>query len=302
MSYHDPVLLKESIEALAVQRDGVYIDATFGGGGHSRLILERLGPEGHLLAFDQDEDALANLPDDDRFIFNHHNFRFLKRFLRLHGFLQVDGILADLGVSSHQLDTAERGFSYRFDAELDMRMNRQLERTAADVVNSYSAVGLQEVFSRYGELRNARTLAQQLVDARSARPLRTVGDLVGVAEMLIRGPRDRYLAQLFQALRMEVNDELGALRELLEASLEMLKPGGRLVVIAYHSIEDRLVKQFLKTGNVDGEVQRDDYGNIFRPFRILTKKALTPPAAEIDRNPRARSARLRVGERIQSDG
>ncbi|MCB0621165.1 MAG: 16S rRNA (cytosine(1402)-N(4))-methyltransferase RsmH [Saprospiraceae bacterium] len=302
MSYHDPVLLKESIEALAVQRDGVYIDATFGGGGHSRLILERLGPEGHLLAFDQDEDALANLPDDDRFIFNHHNFRFLKRFLRLHGFLQVDGILADLGVSSHQLDTAERGFSYRFDAELDMRMNRQLERTAADVVNSYSAVGLQEVFSRYGELRNARTLAQQLVDARSARPLRTVGDLVGVAEKLIRGPRHRYLAQLFQALRMEVNDELGALRELLEASLEMLKPGGRLVVIAYHSIEDRLVKQFLKTGNVDGEVQRDDYGNIFRPFRILTKKALTPPAAEIDRNPRARSARLRVGERIQSDG
>ena len=302
MSYHDPVLLKESIEALAVQRDGVYIDATFGGGGHSRLILERLGPEGHLLAFDQDEDALANLPDDDRFIFNHHNFRFLKRFLRLHGFLQVDGILADLGVSSHQLDTAERGFSNRFDAELDMRMNRQLERTAADVVNSYSAVGLQEVFSRYGELRNARTLAQQLVDARSARPLRTVGDLVGVAEKLIRGPRHRYLAQLFQALRMEVNDELGALRELLEASLEMLKPGGRLVVIAYHSIEDRLVKQFLKTGNVDGEVQRDDYGNIFRPFRILTKKALTPPAAEIDRNPRARSARLRVGERIQSDG
>ena len=302
MSYHDPVLLKESIEALAVQRDGVYIDATFGGGGHSRLILERLGPEGHLLAFDQDEDALANLPDDDRFIFNHHNFRFLKRFLRLHGFLQVDGILADLGVSSHQLDTAERGFSYRFDAELDMRMNRQLERTAADVVNSYSAVGLQEVFSRYGELRNARTLAQQLVDARSARPLRTVGDLVGVAEKLIRGPRHRYLAQLFQALRMEVNDELGALRELLEASLEMLKPGGRLVVIAYHSIQDRLVKQFLKTGNVDGEVQRDDYGNIFRPFRILTKKALTPPAAEIDRNPRARSARLRVGERIQSDG
>lgn len=255
-----------------------------------------------MLAFDQDEDALANLPDDDRFIFNHHNFRFLKRFLRLHGFLQVDGILADLGVSSHQLDTAERGFSYRFDAELDMRMNRQLERTAADVVNSYSAVGLQEVFSRYGELRNARTLAQQLVDARSARPLRTVGDLVGVAEKLIRGPRHRYLAQLFQALRMEVNDELGALRELLEASLEMLKPGGRLVVIAYHSIEDRLVKQFLKTGNVDGEVQRDDYGNIFRPFRILTKKALTPPAAEIDRNPRARSARLRVGERIQSDG
>ena len=302
MSYHDPVLLKESIEALAVQRDGVYIDATFGGGGHSRLILERLGPEGHLLAFDQDEDALANLPDDDRFIFNHHNFRFLKRFLRLHGFLQVDGILADLGVSSHQLDTAERGFSYRFDAELDMRMNRQLERTAADVVNSYSAVGLQEVFSRYGELRNARTLAQQLVDARSARPLRTVGDLVGVAEKLIRGPRHRYLAQLFQALRMEVNDELGALRELLEASLEMLKPGGRLVVIAYHSIEDRLVKQFLKTGNVDGEVQRDDYGNIFRPFRKKKKKALTPPAAEIDRNPRARSARLRVGERIQSDG
>ena len=217
MSYHDPVLLKESIEALAVQRDGVYIDATFGGGGHSRLILERLGPEGHLLAFDQDEDALANLPDDDRFIFNHHNFRFLKRFLRLHGFLQVDGILADLGVSSHQLDTAERGFSYRFDAELDMRMNRQLERTAADVVNSYSAVGLQEVFSRYGELRNARTLAQQLVDARSARPLRTVGDLVGVAEKLIRGPRHRYLAQLFQALRMEVNDELGG---LLDAVLD----------------------------------------------------------------------------------
>lgn len=298
--YHLPVLATESIEALAIKKDGVYVDATFGGGGHSQLILNELGEKGRLHAFDQDDDSLRNLIDDERFVFNHHNFRYLKQFLRLHGVKQVDGILADLGVSSHQLDEPERGFSYRFDADLDMRMNRQDERTASDVLNSYSAVELQRVFSEYGEVRNSRSLAQKIVQERALKPVRTIGDLLAMTEPLVRGHKGRYLAQVFQALRMEVNDEVGALKTFLESTLEVLKPGGRLVVISYHSIEDRLVKNLLKTGNTEGKIEQDFYGNIERPFTQYIKGVTAPSEEETASNPRARSAKMRVGIRIEN--
>jgi 16S rRNA (cytosine1402-N4)-methyltransferase len=297
MNYHEPVLATESIAMLAVKKDGIYVDATFGGGGHSRLILGQLGEKGRLFAFDQDEDALEHLIQDERFVFNHHNFRFIRQFMRLHGIQQVDGILADLGVSSHQLDVAERGFSFRFEADLDMRMNQSLEHSAADIVNRRSAAELQEIFSEYGEVRNARSLALRIAEERALKPIQTIGDFLRAIEPLVRGGRSRYLAQVFQALRIEVNDEMGALEALLESSLELLKPGGRLVVIAYHSIEDRLVKNFLKTGSASGEMSRDFYGNIERPFELVSKGVITPTPAEIERNPRARSAKMRVGER-----
>lgn len=300
MAYHQPVLATESIDALAIVPDGIYVDATFGGGGHSRLILEKLGPKGRLLGFDQDEDALANVPDDERFTFAHHNFRFLKRFLRLHGIREAHGILADLGVSSHQLDVAERGFSYRFEANLDMRMNQQGEKSAAVLLNTYEPEALQEVFSKYGEVRNARSLAQRIFAERHHRPIQTIGEFVAIVEPLIRGNRARYLSQVFQALRIEVNDEMGALQEFLEQSLEVLRPGGRIAIIAYHSVEDRMVKNFLKAGNVEGKQEKDYYGNINRPINVLTKKAVQPSEEEIARNPRARSAKLRVGEKVGS--
>ena len=298
MTYHQPALASESIEALAIRPGGTYVDATFGGGGHSRLILNELGAEGRLLGFDQDEDALANILEDERFTFVHHNFRFLKRFLRLHRIQEVDGILADLGVSSHQLDVAERGFSYRFDAALDMRMNQQQEKTAASLANTYDADALQDVFSRYGEVRNARTLAQRIVEERRHRPIETIGAFLAVVEPVIRGHRARYLSQAFQALRIEVNDEMGALQEFLEQSLEVLKPGGRLAVITYHSIEDRMVKNFLKAGNFEGRQEKDFYGNIQRPFKVISRKAIVPSEEEVQQNPRARSAKLRIGEKI----
>ncbi len=298
MAYHLPVLASESIESLAIVPDGVYVDATFGGGGHARLILEQLGPQGRLLGFDQDEDALANAPQDERFTFVHHNFRFLKRFLRLYGIRQVHGILADLGVSSHQLDVAERGFSYRFDAALDMRMNRQTGKSAADVLNTYEPEALQEVFGKYGEVRNARSLAERIFTERSHRPIRSIAEFLAIVAPLVRGHRARYLSQVFQALRIEVNDEMGALQEFLEQAFEVLQPGGRLAVISYHSVEDRMVKNFLKTGNVQGEQNKDFYGNIQRPFVVLTKKAMEPTEAEITQNPRARSAKLRVGQKL----
>ncbi|MCB0551174.1 MAG: 16S rRNA (cytosine(1402)-N(4))-methyltransferase RsmH [Phaeodactylibacter sp.] len=298
MAYHLPVLASESIEALAIRAEGTYVDATFGGGGHSRLILERLGENGRLLGFDQDEDALANVPEDGRFTFVHHNFRFLKRFLRLHRITELDGILADLGVSSHQLDVAERGFSYRFDAALDMRMNRQQEKTAASIVNSYEPDALQEVFSRYGEVRNAKTLAQRIAEEREFRPIETIGAFLAAVEPVIRGHRARYLSQAFQALRIEVNDEMGALQDFLGQALELLRPGGRLVVITYHSIEDRMVKNFFKAGNFEGRLEKDFYGNIQRPFKVIYKKALIPSEEEVRENPRARSAKLRVGEKV----
>lgn len=297
MAYHIPVLAKESINAMAIQPDGVYVDATFGGGGHSRLILDELGDKGQLLGFDQDEDALANVPDDKRFTFVHHNFRYLKQFLRLHAHRKVDGILADLGVSSHQLDVAERGFSFRYDADLDMRMNQQQDINAANILNSYSADDLQLLFSQYGEVRNAKTLALRIVEQRSHQPLNTIGQFLGVIEPIIRGHRSRYLAQVFQALRIEVNDEMGALEGFLKQAMEVLKPGGRLVVISYHSIEDRMIKNFLKAGNIKGVADKDFYGNINRPFKIISKKAILPTDEEIKNNPRARSAKLRVGEK-----
>ncbi|MFQ5446903.1 MAG: 16S rRNA (cytosine(1402)-N(4))-methyltransferase RsmH [Saprospiraceae bacterium] len=295
MNYHSPVLAKECLDALSVKKDGVYVDATFGGGGHSRLILKELGDDGRLYAFDQDDDALKNLPDDERLIFNHHNFRYLKRFLRLHGVRMVDGILADLGVSSHQLNEAERGFSFRFEAALDMRMNRQDAKTAADVLNTYSATDLQRVFGEYGEVRNAKTLARRIVQQRTLKPIQSTADFMLVLESLIRGQRNRYLAQAFQALRIEVNDEMGALKEFLEASVEVLKPGGCLVVLSYHSVEDRVVKNFLKTGNTAGEVKKDFFGKIERPFTLIYKGVVTPSEEELVRNPRSRSAKLRAG-------
>ncbi len=298
MAYHLPVLAKESIEALHLQAADTYVDTTFGGGGHAKIILQQLGDKGRLFGFDQDEDALQNALPDERFTFVQSNFRHLKRFLRLHGVKTVAGILADLGVSSHQFDEATRGFSYRFDAQLDMRMNQEEERTAANILQTYSAEALQQVFSAYGEVRNARTLAQHIVEERRNRPIQTVNDLLVILEPLIRGQRLRYLSQVFQALRIEVNDEMGALREMLEQSLEVLQPGGRLVVITYHSLEDRIVKNFLKTGNTEGEVKSDFYGNIFRPFKVLTKNPIEPSEAEIAQNPRARSAKLRVGEKV----
>lgn len=294
MNYHDPVLLKESIELLDIQKDGVYVDLTYGGGGHARAILEQLGPEGRLIAFDQDEAASHNVPHDGRLLFVPQNFRHIKRFLRYYGFRKVHGILADLGVSSHQLDEAERGFSYRFEAPLDMRMNRETDATAADLLNDQSEEALHHIFGAYGEVRNARTLAKRIVEARVQKPFRTVGDLLHVVESGMIGDRFRYLSQVFQALRIEVNDEMGALKEMLAGAREVLQPGGRIAVISYHSLEDRLVKHFFKTGGFTGELEQDFYGHITRPFVLITKKPVVPSPSEIKRNPRSRSAKLRV--------
>ena len=294
MDYHIPVLLKESIDLLQVKKGEVYVDVTFGGGGHSKEILKRLEGNGKLYGFDQDEEAAANVEENALFSFIPHNFRELKRMLRFEGVKGVDGILADLGVSSHQLDEAERGFSYRFDAKLDMRMNREDGQTAANILNKYDATALQKVFSEYGELRNAKTLAEAIVEARFNKPFGIISDLLKVCEEKKIGDKMRYLSQVFQALRIETNDELGALKDFLQQTLEVLKPGGRLVVISYHSLEDRLVKHFLKSGKFDGSIDQDFYGNISRPFEIVTKKSIEPSQEEIKRNPRARSAKMRA--------
>lgn len=295
MSYHRPVMPRESLEGLAIDPAGVYVDATFGGGGHSQLILDQLGPRGRLIAFDQDPDAQENVPEDERLVFVPQNFKFLQRYLRLYGHPKVHGILADLGVSSHQFDAGERGFSYRFEANLDMRMNRQDGKTAADIVNSYSAADLQSVFGKYGEVRNARTLAQTIVRERNQRPVRTTQDLLRIVESVARGQKLRYLSQVFQALRIEVNQEMDVLAEFLQQAKESLLPEGRLVVISYHSLEDRMVKNFLRSGHVDGHIEKDFYGHIYRPFEVITRKAVGPTELEISENPRARSAKLRIG-------
>ena len=257
MNYHDPVLLRESIEGLTIKDDGTYVDATYGGGGHSRMILKQLGAKGHLYGLDQDEDVLPNLTENERFTFLNYNFRYLRRVLRLHSVDQVDGILADLGVSSHQINNADRGFSFRYDAMLDMRMNQDTEPTAADLLNRYSAEQLQLLLSKYGEVRNAKTLAQTIVAERVKKPIQTTADFLLIMNPLVRGNRNRYLAQVFQALRIEVNDEMGALDDFLKDSLEVLKPGGRLVVISYHSLEDRMIKNFFRSGNTDGQIEKD---------------------------------------------
>lgn len=306
MAYHESVLLHESIDLLAVRPGGIYVDATFGGGGHSRLLLEKMAGKGHLYAFDQDADAEQNtsvppFSTARNFAFIQSNFRHMKRHLRAEGVKagMVQGILADLGVSSHQLDTAERGFSYRFEAELDMRMNRADGPTAADLLNTYSADELQRVLGELGEVRNARTLAQGAVQHRQQNPFRTTRDLTELCDQYhIGGDRMRYRSQVFQALRMEVNDELGALEDFLKDAQEMLAPGGRLAVITFHSLEDRMVKHFLKTGNVEGEPVKDFYGNIERPWKAITRKAVEPQDTEIKANVRARSSRLRVAEKV----
>ncbi len=297
MNYHDPVMKAESIDALGIRSDGIYVDATFGGGGHSRAILQVLSGSGRLFGFDQDDDAKRNIPEDGNFTFVDSNFRFLRRYLRLHGVKQVDGILADLGVSSHQLDEAIRGFSFRFEAELDMRMNQSADLTAKDVINDYEESELVRIFSAYGEVRNAKTLAQTICSERNYRNIETIQDLIHVMEPVIRGKRNKYLAQVFQAIRIEVNDEMGALQDFLKDCLEVLKPGGRLVIISYHSLEDRPVKNYLKSGNFEGKQIKDFYGNIERPFKLITRKAMEPSKEEITRNPRARSAKMRVAEK-----
>ena len=296
--YHTSVLLHESIEGLSIQPSGVYVDATFGGGGHSKEILKQLNAEGRLLGFDQDEDAQRNSFSDERFTLVQANFRDLKRFLRLHNALPVDGILADLGVSSWQFDTAERGFSYRFDGPLDMRMNKQGEKTAADVLNERSVDDLQKMFSMYGELRNAKTFASAIVEVRAQKEFETIADLLSVCEANRIGEKHKYLAQVFQSLRIEVNDELGALKNLLEQSAEVLKPGGRLAVITFHSLEDRLVKNYMKHGSFADEPVKDFFGNIERKFKSITKKPIEATDSEQRENSRSRSAKLRVAERI----
>jgi len=298
--YHRPVMLAEAIEGLRIRPEGTYVDVTFGGGGHSRAILDALGPEGHLYAFDQDEDARANAFDDARFTLIGENFRHLKAFLRLQGVRQVDGLLADLGVSSHQFDTAERGFSTRFDGDLDLRMDRRNPLTAADLVNSADEEGLARILKLYGELPNARQMARAIVRARAEQPIATTGALrEAVSRHLPRGMENKYLAMLFQALRIEVNGELEALKAMLEQAAGLLTDGGRLVVISYHSLEDRLVKNFMRAGNFEGEVEKDFYGNPLSPLRPVAK--CTASEAEVSTNNRARSARLRVAEATRTE-
>lgn len=297
-SYHVPVLLGESLEGLAIQPEGIYVDVTFGGGGHSREILSRLCGEGHLYGFDQDADAEHNIPSDPCFTFVRSNFRYLYNFMRYYGEVeQVDGLLADLGVSSHHFDDQARGFSFRFDGALDMRMNTRAGKTAADVVNQYSEEALADLFYLYGELKVARKLAATLVKARAVRPIATIGDFLEVIKPFVGKDKEKkFLAQAFQALRIEVNDEMSALKALLQGTLRVLKPGGRLVVITYHSLEDRLVKNFMKSGNFEGKSEQDFFGNQQSPFRLVNNKVIVPSATEIERNPRARSAKLRIAE------
>lgn len=298
MDYHLPVMLNECIEGLSIDPAGVYVDVTFGGGGHSRAIMEHLGAEGRLLAFDQDADALANALDDDRFTLIHENFRYMKSFLRLQGVRRVDGIIADLGVSSHQFDVADRGFSTRFDGVLDLRMDRRQELTARDLVNNADERELAQVLRLYGELPNAWQMAKAIVAARAVKPIETTFDLrEAVSRHLPRGMENKYLAMLFQALRIEVNGELEALKAMLQQAVEILNPGGRLAVMSYHSLEDRLVKNFFKTGNFEGELKKDFYGNPLVPLRQVTRKAVTASEEELQRNSRSRSAKLRVAEK-----
>lgn len=298
MEYHNPVLLHPTVDGLNIKPDGIYVDVTFGGGGHSKEILKRLGPNGKLFAFDQDEDALANALPDERFTLINENFRFIKRFLRFHGVKSVDGILADLGVSSHQFDVPERGFSTRFDAELDMRMSQKNDLNAYRVVNEYEEQDLRRVFFDYGELKNAPVLARTIVEAREKYPIKTTDELKDVlAKYLPERVKNKILAQIYQAIRIEVNQEMDVLKEFIEQSLEILNPGGRFSVISYHSLEDRLVKRFIKNGMFEGEPERDFFGNFSVPFKTIGK-LIVPDDAEIKINNRARSAKLRIAEKI----
>lgn len=296
--YHIPVLLNESVNALNIKPDGIYVDVTFGGGGHSRRILECLGENGRLYAFDQDEDAAKNVIDDRRFTFIQQNFRYMKNFLQLYCGGKVDGILADLGVSSYQFDTPEKGFSIRYNGRLDMRMNKNAAVDAANIVNTYDVMTLASVLSRYGELRNAMAIADAVAMAREVKPIETTDELKeAVARFLPRGSENKVLAQIFQALRIEVNEEMKVLELFLGQCADVLNPGGRLVVLSYHSLEDRLVKNFMKTGNADGNLEKDFFGNQLTPYKLLSSKPIVPSDDEIQINNRARSAKLRVAER-----
>ena len=301
-TYHVPVLLQESIDGLAIQSDGVYVDVTFGGGGHSREILKHLGAKGHLYSFDQDADAEQNIVDDDRFTFVRSNFRYIKQWMRYYGVEHIDGLLADLGVSSHHFDDAERGFSFRFDAALDMRMNKRAGQTAADILNNYTEEQLADIFYLYGELKQARRIAAAIVKARGEHPLKTTSDLMQLAEPFFRQEKPgksekKDMARLFQALRIEVNHEMEALTDMLCGARDVLGAGGRLVVITYHSLEDRLVKNMMKAGNADGRVSQDFFGRVEAPFKAVGK-VIVPDDDEQQRNPRSRSAKLRIAERI----
>ena len=298
LTYHVPVLLKESVDGMNICPNGTYVDVTFGGGGHSREILSRLEKDGRLLGFDQDEDAERNIVDDPRFIFVRSNFRYLHNFLRYHDIEKVDAILADLGVSSHHIDDSERGFSFRFDGALDMRMNKRAGLTAADVVNTYAEERLADIFYLYGELKNSRKLASVIVKARANGQIKTIGEFLEIIKPLFGREREKKeLAKVFQALRIEVNQEMEALKEMLTAATEALKPGGRLVVITYHSLEDRMVKNIMKTGNVEGKTTQDFFGNLQTPFKLVNNKVIVPDEEEIERNPRSRSAKLRIAEK-----
>lgn len=297
--YHIPALLNECIDGLNIKPNGVYVDVTFGGGGHSRAIMENLDKNGHLYGFDQDQDAIANAIDDKRFTFVYSNFAYISNFLRYHKVKQVDGILADLGVSFHHFDESDRGFSFRFDGTLDMRMNRKSENDARKVIATYDEERLADILYLYGELKSSRKIASAIVKARAKNPINTTGDLLEVIKPFIKPAQEKKeLAQVFQALRIEVNNEIDVLKSLLQQSIKVLKPGGRLVILTYHSLEDRLVKNFLKSGNIEGKVEKDFFGKVNSPFRLINNKVIVASDEEVEHNPRARSAKLRIAEKI----
>ena len=298
-TYHVPVLLGESIDGLNIKAGGIYVDVTFGGGGHSREIVARLTGGAHLYSFDQDADAELNIINDDRFTFVRSNFRYIKNWMRYHGVEKIDGLLADLGVSSHHFDDETRGFSFRFDAPLDMRMNKRAGATAADIVNTYDEQRLADIFYLYGELKNARRIAAALVKARGEQKIETTNQFMKAVEKLFKQEREKKeMAKLFQALRIEVNHEMDALRDMLHGAIDLLAPGGRLNVITYHSLEDRMVKNIMKTGNIEGKMKQDFFGRIETPFRLVNNKVIVPSDEEQERNPRSRSAKLRIAERV----
>ena len=300
-TYHVPVMLHETVDGMNIQPGGIYVDLTLGGAGHSKEILARMDGEARLFGFDQDEDAEQNIPADERFTFVRSNFRYLSNFMRYHGVDgEVDAILADLGVSSHHFDDSERGFSFRFDGKLDMRMNKRAGHTAAELVNTLSEEKLADIFYLYGELKNSRKLASAIVKARASKQIETIGDFLDIVKPLFGREREKKeLAKVFQALRIEVNQEMEALREMLESAIRMLKPGGRLVIITYHSLEDRMVKNIMKTGNVEGRAEQDFFGRTQSPLRPVNNKVITPEEEELKRNPRSRSAKLRIAEKIE---
>ena len=300
LTYHTPVLLQESVNGLNIHQDGIYVDVTFGGGGHSREILSRLGNNGHLYSFDQDADSEKNIVADDRFTFVRSNFRYIRNWMRYYHVEHIDGILADLGVSSHHFDDETRGFSFRFDAPLDMRMNKRAGSTAASVLNSYTEEQLAQIFYLYGELKNARKIASAIIKARMDKPINTTSDLLMATEKLFQKEREKKeMAKMFQALRIEVNQEMGALKEMLTSATELLREGGRLSVITYHSLEDRMVKNIMKTGNPEGKVERDFFGRSCSPFQLVNSKVIVPSSEEQQTNPRSRSAKLRIAEKVK---